>query len=511
MKWIPTPLRIAASAWTALFMVVLFLAPMIGLLRSLSLDWETFTDPILLSVVRMTATQAALSTVLSIAFGGALGLWMARGGRALSPSLRSMLLFPFGVPTVVVAGAWVALLGRSGWLGATEWLYSLKAVVLAHVFLNVPWIASTVADLRRGVPQAHLEAARTLGAGPLSCLGQIIWPYIRWGLASGAAQVFSLCCMSFVLVLILGGGPPVETLETSVYSRIRFAELDIPGATACAAWQLLLTVPPWLWVVAYARRDQASRMSLSRFELRSASRRSARAVDWRVMVAAVFVAPYVALLWTPVLATEEFWREIAEPAKLSLMISGSTALLSVGTALTAIVAGLHRSPTWVQGLVGLPSAVSALVLGLAIWIAYGSWVDPFEGSLSAIVGIQAVLFFPLALRVLWPIALQSRRPVLEAARTLGASPAIAFWMLDRARWSGPVMSALAMVAAASLGEVAAVSLFYSENLVPLPLIASRWMAQYRFEAAQAVLALLLILAAGVARVAAQSVQQEDAC
>jgi ABC-type Fe3+ transport system permease subunit len=54
-----------------------------------------------------------------------------------------------------------------------------------------------------------------------------------------------------------------------------------------------------------------------------------------------------------------------------------------------------------------------------------------------------------------------------------------------------------MVAGASLGEVSAVSLFYNEDLIPLPLLVSRWTAQYRFGDAQAVAVLLLFLCSGV--------------
>jgi ABC-type Fe3+ transport system permease subunit len=69
--------------------------------------------------------------------------------------------------------------------------------------------------------------------------------------------------------------------------------------------------------------------------------------------------------------------------------------------------------------------------------------------------------------------------------------------VEWSRWKPPLFSAFAMVVGASLGEVAAVSLFYSENLIPLPLLVSRWSAQYRFEDAQSVAVLLLFLCSGV--------------
>jgi len=48
--------------------------------------------------------------------------------------------------------------------------------------------------------------------------------------------VIAVCAMSFALVLILGGGPPVQTLEVALYSRLRYGTVDLPGAAACGIW-----------------------------------------------------------------------------------------------------------------------------------------------------------------------------------------------------------------------------------------------------------------------------------
>ena len=144
-------------------------------------------------------------------------------------------------------------------------------------------------------------------------------------------------------------------------------------------------------------------------------------------------------------------------------------------------------------LLGLPSGISVLVLGLGIWLAYERWLDPFEGSWLAIIALQTTLFFPIAYRVLWPFAQSPQKSQLEAAESLGASPLESFWLIEWPRWRGPVLSALAAVAGGSLGEVGAVSLFFSEKILPLPLLVSRWMGQYRFDEAQGIAGLLFLL------------------
>ena len=194
------------------------------------------------------------------------------------------------------------------------------------------------------------------------------------------------------------------------------------------------------------------------------------------------------------------WSTLSDPGLLpalwvSLRLALAVGLVSMVSALAALLVA-RRDGRWVAVLMALPGGVSVLVLGLGVWLAYGRWLDPFEGSWLAMILLQSVLFFPFAFRTLWPLALRVQRRQLEAALVLGASPVRAFLWVEWPRWRGSVLGALAVVLAGSLGEVAAVSLFYSEKLVPLPLLVQRWMGQYRFDEAQALAALLLLLSAG---------------
>jgi thiamine transport system permease protein len=375
-------------------------------------------------------------------------------------------------------------------------------VIVAHVFYNAPWVALLVAQARRAVPQAPLDAAATLGAGAGARFWFVVWPRLRWALGAASAQVMAVCSMSFALVMILGGGPPVETLETALYSRLRGGALDLGGAAACALWEILLTLAPWgvvLWLRA------RSGLKLDATGAGQAARTPGGAVAAAVasIAAAVFLVPYSAVFDRSsfsILFTAGFWSEALTPLRLSMTIAALVSVGTLGTAACALLATTHaprRLSTVLNALLSLPSGLSVLVLGLGGWLAYSRWIDPFEGSLLAIVTLQVVVLFPAAYRLLWPVAQSAQRGAMEAAWSLGASPWRAFWLVDWPRWRAPVRSVVALTAALAVGEVAAVSLFYSEDLVPLPLVVSRWMGQYRFDEARAVAALLLAAAAGL--------------
>jgi thiamine transport system permease protein len=194
----------------------------------------------------------------------------------------------------------------------------------------------------------------------------------------------------------------------------------------------------------------------------------------------------------------EWWVQVADPLKISLILAFLSSVFTLVTCSSGLLClqALKRQPRLEASLafvLGLPSGISVLVLGLGVWLSYGRWIDPFEGSLFLIVGLQMTLMLPVALRLLYPLLKGIQFRELEAATLMGATPWKAFWKVEWPRWRVPVVRVFTFSAATSLGELGAVSLFYSEKLVPLPLLVSRLMQQYRFEEAQSVSGLLLIL------------------
>ncbi len=483
---------------------------------------EALFDSVTLRIARVTFFQAAASAALSAAVGLPLGLWAAGNRWALR-----FFSVPFAAPTVVTAAAAIAVLGRRGWLSSlglqTDLLYSMETVIGLHVFLNAPWIASRVAQAVEATPAARWEAARTLGASRLARFRFVLWPESRGALLASLAQVYALCAGSFALVTLLGGGPPVETLETAIFSRIRQVSVDWAGATACALWQLVVTLAPW--AVASAWLDDAATRAGGRDpsaglrplgERLAASRGAGGWARAGVIacgaLALAFAAPYLTVLsgWlrhpVPFVggSSDEIWRAL----RISLALAAVTALASTGLGAAAAVvwARLAARSRALGRVVAVafcvPSGISTLALGLGLWLAYRRWIDPFDGSFAAMAALQAALFFPFAFRAFAPLAASPRQRLLEAAATLGASPARAVLAVEWPRWRPVVFSVLALAAGASIGEVAAVSLFYSEELVPLPLVLGRWLGQYRFEDAAAVAGLLFALSAGIAALGA---------
>jgi len=443
-------------------------------------------DPEILDAARITAFQASVSAGISTIAGVAIALALPRDSRLV----RALLGVPFGIPAVAAATAWVLCLPRM-------LSYSLTAVIIAHVFFNIPWVALWISRALDEVSVSELEAAKTLGASPARAFRSIIAPVIAPASAAVFAQVFSLCAMSFILVMILGGGPPVDTLETTLFAKIRTGGLDLSGAGACAVWQILITLLPWLLLRSFGKTRTLDGGRASRTRRKTSWPR----IVFGVGIALVFVLPYLALAFHVLSGGEKAgsFSEVIPAFLISVRISVGTAFFSTVIAILGIWME-ERSPhfaRWGSPALVLPAGISVMVLGLGFFVAYGRILDPFSASLAPIVALEAMFFVPVAFRALQPIARARNAAAWDAALTLGASPISAFHFIEWPRWRGPIAGVLALIAGASFGEVAAVSLFYNESRVPASLLISRWMGRYRFEDAQMLSVLLMAASAAL--------------
>lgn len=445
-------------------------------------------DPAVLNVVHATLEQALVSTAIAAAFGVPLGAWLARTAQA--PSIRGwvwlLLSAPLAVPSVIAASAWTSIFAVPAFSG---WGYSLRAVILAHVFLNVPLVALWSWQAIARVPRAEIELGRSLGLGRLGVWRRVILPRAAGGVGAAILQAFHYCSTSFVLVMVLGGGPAVQTLETAIYAEARFGLPELPRAMALAFWQVAIQILPWLalsfWQPAQADRGEWERRGRG---------------GWLALpLAAVWLVPYGAVIAFQ--GSDSLgWAELGASAGISAAMALAVAALALLWAAMGlgVLGALERrgaaraARAWWIALQG-PAAVSGIVLSLGFVLAFPA---SFGWGAPVVVFVQSVLLAPMALRLLWGEFHAPVGSLHELARSLGASARARWLAVEWPRWRGPVLTAGAWICVAALGEVAVWSFFQPIGQPTLPALLARWMAQYRFDEAQAASLVLLALSVG---------------
>ena len=189
-------------------------------------------------LIYITTLQATLSTIFSLIVGIALAWALNRlrfPGRTLVIGLFASAIV---TPGIIVAFGLLAVWGRSGWLGAFGVpIFGLGGVVAAHVILDGAFAARILLARLDAIPEARLKTGQSLALSPWTRFVTIDWPAIRGTLPGLAAIIFLLAFTSFPIVLLLGGGPAVQTLEVAIYAAVRL-DFDLVTAVKLALIQI---------------------------------------------------------------------------------------------------------------------------------------------------------------------------------------------------------------------------------------------------------------------------------
>lgn len=234
----------ATSATTALVCVLLLL-PTVAVMplsitetnfvtfppRGFSFRWyETlFTSDAWRSAMVTSFITAALTTAVATPIGTMMALGLARlKGRWVGIG-NVFILLPIIVPTIVTGVALYGLLARLGLIG------TIPGLVLGHSVLALPFVVINVAAVLQKFDRRIEQAARSLGASPLTAFRLVTLPNLLPGVAAGALFAFLTSFDDFVIALFLAGIGAV-TLPVQMWSGIRF---EISPAVAAASTVLL--------------------------------------------------------------------------------------------------------------------------------------------------------------------------------------------------------------------------------------------------------------------------------
>ena len=493
------PLRLAGGAAIALLIAALIGTLFWVILDAASGQPATGAHVDLGYLIYITTLQATLSTVLSLLVGIALAWALNRlrfPGRAVVIGLFASAIV---TPGLVVAFGLLSVWGRAGWFGfAGLPVFGLGGVVAAHLILDGAFAARILLARLDAIPEARLKTGQSLALTPWTRFAVTDWPALRSTLPGLAAIIFLLAFTSFPIVLLLGGGPAVETIEMAIYSAVRL-DFDLALAVKLALIQIGLCA---MIILASAALSPIS-TSLDRpVEPRWRDAGIARALQWLVLTLALFgfAAPLLSVLADglagvgDVLGQASFWSA----AITSLWIGVVSAILTLGLALLIGMARAAAASRLERTLLGAPAyaylAVPAVTLSLGAFLLVRDFgILPQAAAPAVVVIANALLSLPFAMATLAPpleAIARSRGKLIRSLALTGTRQFLAVeWPLI-ARDAGLV---LALSFCFSLGDLGVIALFGTQSFATLPLLMVRALGAYRAHDAAAIAALMLVL------------------
>jgi sulfate/thiosulfate transport system permease protein len=198
--------------------------------------WDALTNPAFLHALQLTLIIAAIAVPLNTIFGILFAMVIVRREFRGKQILTALLDLPLGVSPVVVGLALIIVYGRrgefGGWLAdhGIRVIFALPGMVLATIFVCIPFVAREVIPVLREIGTEQEQAARTLGASNWQIFRLITFPAIRVGVGFGVVLTTARSLGEYGAVAIVSGKLSGRTETLTVHVEERFLAFDLTGA-----------------------------------------------------------------------------------------------------------------------------------------------------------------------------------------------------------------------------------------------------------------------------------------
>lgn len=246
LKW--TVIAISLTFFT-LFLLLPFIAVFVEAFRR---GWGTYisalSDPDAQSAIRLTLLAAAIALPLNLAFGIAAAWAVAKFEFTGKQLLTTFIDLPFSVSPVVAGLAYVLVFGAQGWFGPwlaahdIKILFAVPGIVLATIFVTVPFIARELIPLMEAQGRDEEEAALVLGANGWQTFWNVTLPNIKWGLLYGVILCNARAMGEFGAVSVVSGHIRGQTTTLPLHVEIIYNEYNFAAAFAVASLLALLAL-----------------------------------------------------------------------------------------------------------------------------------------------------------------------------------------------------------------------------------------------------------------------------
>lgn len=210
--------------------------------------FATLSDARVLAAFRLSFGGALLAALVSVPIGLLLAWVVTRysfPGRRL---LDALVDLPFALPTAVAGLALTALFAPNGWLGAPlaelfGWkvAFTPAGVVVALVFVALPFIVRTVEPVLRDLPLDAEEAAATLGATRAQTIRRVVLPALLPAAITGFGLGFARAVGEYGSVIFIAGNMPMVSEIAPLLIVVKLEQFDYAGAAAIGLAMLLLS------------------------------------------------------------------------------------------------------------------------------------------------------------------------------------------------------------------------------------------------------------------------------
>lgn len=209
--------------------------------------WRVVIAPRALAAYGLSFGAALVAATLNFVLGTLVAWVLVRYSFPFKRVLDSIVDLPFALPTAVAGIALTTLYASNGWFGAplaaagVHVAFTRLGIVVALVFVGLPFVVRTVQPVLEDVDKELEEAAASLGAGRWQTFARVVYPSIFPAALTGFALAFARGVGEYGSVIFIAGNMPMKTEIAPLLIVTKLEEYDYTGATAIAVAMLVMS------------------------------------------------------------------------------------------------------------------------------------------------------------------------------------------------------------------------------------------------------------------------------
>jgi sulfate transport system permease protein len=225
--------------------------------------WNALSTPETIHAFKLTLIITAIAVPANTVFGIVCALAIVRRSFPGKGLLNAFIDLPLALSPVVVGLAFFLLYGRQGWFGGwlekhdVQVLFALPSMVIATIFVSLPFVAREVVPTLREIGDEQEQAARTLGAGGWQTFWRITLPSIRWAVIYGVVLTTARCLGEYGAVAVVSGRIQGQTETATLRVEERYESFDLAGAYAISIVLALMAVVVLVAMTTIRPREEA--------------------------------------------------------------------------------------------------------------------------------------------------------------------------------------------------------------------------------------------------------------
>jgi sulfate/thiosulfate transport system permease protein len=203
--------------------------------------FDAITDPEAVAAIKLTLISSLIVIAINAVMGTLIAWVMVRDDFRGKRLVNSLIDLPFALPTIVASLVLLSLYGPNSPIGIHA-AYTRTAVVMALLFVTLPFVVRSVQPVLHEIDLEMEEAAASLGAPNRRIFRSIILPNLAPAIIAGVALAFARAIGEFGSLVLLTGNVPFKTQAASVYIFGRVQTNDLSGAAAVSVFLLAISI-----------------------------------------------------------------------------------------------------------------------------------------------------------------------------------------------------------------------------------------------------------------------------